>query len=215
MLVLEKIQAEQVVKTLDENLKKIHQKESIFNLIKENGKIYWIKISFDFPNKIEAILKSNNFIIDTPLVAAGNNLVFFARPLWVIKVRYSICFQDKKEKVIKRFLFLPIKVLTASKKAVRKTLAEFSHNFNHLEKYFLDLKGEIRKYLKDPVKTGFRKVEKRLSYYADDLKYFINKIMKTILLLENNYILNKDFSASLIFYLRPKRITTGVCSEQD
>lgn len=203
---------------MNENLKKIYQEKSVLNLIKENGKIYWIRISFVFHNKIEAILKSTNFIIDTPLVAAGNKLVFSNKPLWKVKVRYSSYFQNKKEKVTKRFLFLPIEVLTASKEAVRKILAEISHNFNQSKKYFFDLKGEIRKYLKDAIKTIFRKVEKKTkAYYNDDLKYFINKdYQNSLSFLENNSILNKDFSASFNFFsYDQKGITTDGWSEQD
>ncbi|MEO0088315.1 MAG: hypothetical protein ABIK77_05320 [candidate division WOR-3 bacterium] len=220
--VLGGIQSERLLKMLNENLEKIYEKENLVSLLKENKEIYRIKVSSDYYEQIKSILENNNFIIDnekyfaqiigTPSYTTTSKLASLSGPLWTIKAQYIIYLKDRKGNIIGRISSSEGKgVSNSQEEAKRKALSEVSININKLNDYLPELKRGIESYLEKELKNILPKIEEKTKiYYADALKYFENKDYKsTVILLENLHILNKDFPAGLVLYLRAKGNLTG------
>ncbi|MCS7250625.1 MAG: hypothetical protein N2323_03090 [candidate division WOR-3 bacterium] len=216
------IQSERLLKMLNEELAKIYEKEKLLNFLKENKETYRVRISSDYYEEIKSILEGNNFIVDNqkyfaqiigaPSYETVSKLASLGGPLWTIKAQYIIYIKDKKGNVIGKISSSQGKGVSNSKEeAQRKALSEISINLNKLNDYIPALKIGIESYLERELTNTLPKIEEKIKvYYADALKYFENKdYQSTLTLLENIHILNKDFPACLILYLRTKGSLEG------
>lgn len=216
------IQSERLLKMLNEDLAKIYEEESLINFLKENRETYRVRVSSDYYEEIKSILESNDFIIDneryfaqiigTPSYETVSKLASLGGPLWTIKAKYIIYIKDKKGKVIGKISSSEGKGVSNSKEeAQRKALSEISINVKKLNDYLPELKVGIEDYLERELTNTLPKIEEKTKiYYTDALKYFENKdYLSTLALLENIHILNKDFPAILILYLRAKGSLEG------